>query len=267
MTAKDSGLAVSDEGPMPTTAMVLAAGLGKRMRPITDTMPKPLVKIAGKTLLDWGLDCLAEAGVAKAVVNVHYLPKQIVDHVARRSAPRIVISDESTSLLDSAGGIVKALPWLGAPFYVLNADTFWIDSGVSNLRRLALAWEGATRDILLMLADLQSATGHSGGTDFLMAPDGALRRANNDPAGLIYAGAAIVHPRIFKDAPAGPLSLNAYFDAAITAGRLFGMKMQGHWITVGTPDAIPRAEAVVAAALAGTPNAVAEAPGALTESK
>ncbi|MER9230734.1 nucleotidyltransferase family protein [Mesorhizobium sp. M0622] len=252
---------------MPTTAMVLAAGLGKRMRPITETMPKPLIKVAGKALLDWGLDSLAEAGVAKAVVNVHYLPQQIMDHVAKRSVPKIVISDESSGLLDSAGGIVKALPSLRAPFYVLNADTFWIDSGVSNLRRLALAWKGATMDILLMLADLQSATGHSGGTDFLMAPGGALRRANKDPAGLIYAGAAIVHPRIFKDAPAGPLSLNAYFDAAIAAGRLFGMTMRGHWITVGTPDAIPRAEAVVAAALAGSPDALAEAPGALTESK
>ncbi|MER9593472.1 nucleotidyltransferase family protein [Mesorhizobium sp. M0244] len=252
---------------MPTTAMVLAAGLGKRMRPITETMPKPLIKVAGKALLDWGLDSLAEAGVAKAVVNVHYLPQQIVDHVAKRSVPKIIISDESSGLLDSAGGIVKALPSLRAPFYVLNADTFWIDSGVSNLRRLALAWKGATMDILLMLADLQSATGHSGGTDFLMASGGALRRANNDPAGLIYAGAAIVHPRIFKDAPAGPLSLNAYFDAAIAAGHLFGMTMRGHWITVGTPDAIPRAEAVVAAALAGSPDALAEAPGALTESK
>ncbi|RWC95774.1 MAG: nucleotidyltransferase family protein, partial [Mesorhizobium sp.] len=173
------------------TAMVLAAGLGKRMRPITDTMPKPLVKISGKTLLDWSLDSLAHAGVDKAVVNVHYFPEQIVAHVAARRAPRVVISDESERLLDSAGGIVHALPELGgAPFYIVNADTFWIDSGVPNLARLALAWDAAKMDILLMLADPQSATGHSGGTDFLMSPDGALQRSKGDPTGLIYAGAA-----------------------------------------------------------------------------
>lgn len=250
------------------TAMVLAAGLGKRMRPITDTMPKPLVKISGKTLLDWCLDSLAQAGVDKAMVNVHYFPEQIVAHVAARRAPKVVISDESERLLDSAGGIVHALPELGgAPFYIVNADTFWIDSGVPNLARLALAWDAAKMDILLMLADLQSATGHSGGTDFLMAPDGALRRSKGDPTGLIYAGAAIVHPRLFADAPAGPHSLNAYFDAAIAAGRLFGTVMHGHWITVGTPDAIPLAEAAVAAALAESPSAFTELTSAFTELK
>jgi len=234
---------------MPSTAMVLAAGLGKRMRPITDTMPKPLVKIAGKTLLDWGLDALAEAGVAKAVVNVHYLPDQIVRHVAARRAPRIVISDESAGLLDSAGGIVKALPELGAePFLILNADTFWIDAGRPNLERLALAWDAARMDILIMLADLESATGHSGGTDFLVDAEGRLARAKGAPDGLIYAGAAIVHPRIFAGADAAPHSLNRYFDLAIADGRLFGMTMEGRWITVGTPDAIPLAEAAVAAA-------------------
>ena len=234
----------------PDTAIVLAAGLGKRMRPITDTIPKPLVKIAGRTLLDWGLDSLAAAGVGKAVVNVHYFPEQIIAHVAARHAPRIIISDESEKLLDSAGGIVKALPELGGrPFYILNADTFWIDQGPLNLGRLALAWDAAKMDILLMLADLHQATGHCGSTDFLVAPDGALRRSKGDPAGLIYAGAAIVHPRLFENAPAGPHSINAYFDTAIAAGRLFGMPMHGHWITVGTPDAIPLAEAVVADAL------------------
>ena len=237
--------------PTPKTAMVLAAGLGKRMRPITDTMPKPLVKIAGKTLLDWGLDSLEAAGISKAVVNVHYLPEQIVAHVAGRKAPRIVISDEREALLESAGGIVKALPLLGSePFYIINADTFWIDSGEPSLERLALAWDAARMDILLMLTDLDSATGHCVGTDFLVGPDGALTRSKGDPTGLIYAGAAIIHPRIFKDAPIGSHSLNVYFDKAIAARRLFGMKMHGRWITVGTPDAIPAAEAAVAGALA-----------------
>lgn len=236
---------------VPRTAMVLAAGLGKRMRPITDTIPKPLVKVAGRTLLDRGLDSLAEAGVAKAVVNVHYFPEQIVAHVASRTTPAIVISDESDGLLDSAGGIVKALPEFGGePFYILNADTFWIDWGPPNLERLALAWDAAKMDILLMLADLDSATGHSGSTDFLIASDGALRRAKGDASGLIYAGAAIINSAIFAGAPSGPLSLNRYFDDAIAMGRLFGMRMQGSWITVGTPDAIPLAEAAVERALA-----------------
>lgn len=238
----------------PKAAMVLAAGLGKRMRPITEMMPKPLVRIAGKALLDWGLDSLAAAGVEKAVVNVHYLPKQIVDHVADRTTPRIVISDESDMLLDSAGGIVKALPHLGSkPFFIVNADTFWIDGGTPNLTSLALAWDEAKMDILLMLADLASSTGHSGGTDFLIRPDGSLQRSKGDSAGVIYAGAAIVHPRIFESAPDGPHSLNLYFDQAIAAGRLHGMTMMGHWITVGTPDAVAPAEAAVGQALAGTP--------------
>lgn len=236
---------------VPKTAMVLAAGLGKRMRPITDTMPKPLVTVAGRTLLDRGLDSLASAGVEKAVVNVHYLPAQIVAHVATRTAPRIVISDESDGLLDSAGGIVRALPELGPePFFILNADTFWIDAGQPNLERLALAWDAARMDILLMLADIADATGHSGSTDFLIDADGRLSRAAGDPSGLIYAGAAIVDPAIFVGAPQGPASLNRYFDEAVARGRLFGLRMRGHWITVGTPDAIPLAEAAVRQALA-----------------
>lgn len=236
---------------VPKVAMVLAAGLGKRMRPLTETMPKPLVRVAGKTLLDWGLDSLAEVGVAKAVVNVHYFPEQIVAHVAARRQPAVVVSDESGGLLDSAGGIVKALPELGsAPFLLLNADTFWIDHAEPNLNRLGLAWDASRMDILLMLADLSSATGHSGGTDFLIGTDGALHRAAGNPSGLIYAGAAILHPRIFAEAEATPHSLNLYFDRAIAANRLFGMKMEGRWITVGTPDAIAPAEAVVAGAVA-----------------
>lgn len=235
----------------PRTAMVLAAGLGKRMRPITDTMPKPLVKIAGKALIDWGLDALSDAGVETAVVNVHYLPDQLVHHLSDRTNPAIDISDERDALLDSGGGIVWALPKLGpAPFFVLNADTFWIDRKDSSLRRLALAWNDAEMDILLMLARLDQATGHSGGTDFLLASDGRLSRARGAPDGLIYAGAAIVHPRIFTDAPAGAHSLNVEFDRALAAGRLYGMVLDGDWITVGTPDAIAPAEAAVARATA-----------------
>lgn len=234
----------------PDTAMVLAAGLGLRMRPITNTMPKPMVKVAGKTLLDWGLDTLAASGVRKAVANVHYLPEQIVAHVAKRKSPTITISDESEALLDSAGGIVKTLPALGdRPFYIINADTFWIDDGKPNLDRLAEAWRPGEMDILLMLAALDQATGHSGSTDFLVDADGRLSRANRHPAGLIYAGAAIVDPAIFAGVKAEKHSLNAYFDRAIASGRLYGLVMEGSWITVGTPDAIPLAEAAVAEAL------------------
>ncbi|MBO6717106.1 MAG: nucleotidyltransferase family protein [Rhizobiaceae bacterium] len=226
--------------------MVLAAGLGKRMRPITDTLPKPLVEIAGKTLIDWGLDTLVRAGVRRAVVNVHYLAPLMVAHLERRSEPQILISDESEKLLDSAGGIIKALPLLGdGPFLVLNADTFWV-GGDENLRDVALAWDAARMDILVMLTDRANATGHFGGTDFLMAADGRLRRAAGSPDGHIYAGAAILHPRILAGASAEPHSLNLYFDRAIESGRMFGHVMAGHWITVGTPDAIPFAEAAVA---------------------
>jgi len=237
---------------VPKTAMVLAAGLGKRMRPITETIPKPLVPIAGRTLLDRGLDSLAEAGVETAVVNVHYLPDLIIAHVASRRTPRVVVSDERDRLLDSAGGIVKALPLLGGdPIFVLNADTFWIDNGRPNLERLALAWDGERMDILLMLCDPASATGHDGPPDFLLDAEGRLSRAAGASDGLIYAGVAILHPRIFAGASPEPHSLNRYFDAGIAVGRLHGLPLAGSWITVGTPEAIPPAEEAVASA-AGT---------------
>lgn len=230
--------------------MVLAAGLGKRMRPITNTIPKPLVRVAGKTLLDWGLDSLAEAGVDHAVVNVHYLANQIAAHVSGRVKPNVSVSEEP-QLLDSAGGIVKALPQLGAlPFFIVNADTFWIDQGASNLSRLANRWNGELMDILLMLADPRDSTGHAGGTDFRLDADGRLLRSAGAAEGLIYAGAAILDPNIFAGATPAPHSLNLYFDRTIAAGRLFGLRMQGAWITVGTPDAIAPAERVVANALA-----------------
>jgi MurNAc alpha-1-phosphate uridylyltransferase len=228
----------------PTTAMVLAAGLGKRMRPITDRIPKPLVEIAGRSLLDRGLDRLQEAGVETAVVNVHHLGDQIVAHATTRATPRMIISDERDGLLDSAGGVVKALPLLGGgPFFVLNADTFWVDREGRDLDRLKGAWDPVRMDILLMLADPADATGHSGGTDFLLAPDGRLVRSKGAAEGLVYAGAFIVRPEIFAGAKAEPHSLNLYFDRAIAAGRLFGQRMRGAWITVGTPNAIAAAEA------------------------
>lgn len=216
------------------------------MRPLTDHTPKPLIEISGKTLLDLGLDALGNAGVETAVVNTHYLSDQIVRHVANRRKPTIVISDESDALLDSAGGIVRALPLLGAdPFLILNADTFWIDGPHPDLHRLGLAWNDSRMDSLLMLAHPDHATGHSGSTDFLMDGEGRLSRARGSADGFIYAGVAILHPRIFEGAVAEPHSLNLYFDRAIETGRLFGLPMNGHWITVGTPDAVAPAEAAV----------------------
>jgi MurNAc alpha-1-phosphate uridylyltransferase len=229
--------------------MVLAAGLGTRMRPLTEKTPKPLIEVGGKPLIDWGLDSLERAGVAEAIVNIHHLPDQMRAHLVKRAVPRIVISDETDRLLESGGGIVRALPLLGRePFFVLNADTFWVDDGAPSLSGLALAWDGARMDILLMLAEMGNATGHSGRSDFLLGTDGRLARSGGDPAGLIYAGAAIVHPRIFAGAEAEPHSLNRYFDLAAAEGGLFGWRMHGRWITVGTPEAIPAAEAAVAAA-------------------
>ncbi|MCV9906177.1 nucleotidyltransferase family protein [Brucella sp. HL-2] len=235
---------------VPDTAVMLAAGLGKRMRPITETMPKPLVKVAGKPLIDWGLDALANAGVEKTIVNVHYLADQLITYLNDRISPEIMISDERALLLDSAGGIINVLPELkNQPFYVLNADTFWVgDEAKPNISALRDAWDGASMDILLMTAKLDQATGFEGKGDFVADDEGRLRRLR-DVAGdpVIYAGAAIIHPRIFADSEPGVSSLNRYFDAAIASGRLYGMPMRGHWLTVGTPEAIGEAEAVLSA--------------------
>ncbi len=235
---------------MPDQAIMLAAGLGKRMRPITDTIPKPLVRVAGKPLIDWGLDAVAQAGVANTIVNVHYLADKLIEYLGDRKQPHITISDERDLLLDSAGGIINVLPEFGnKPFYVLNADTFWVgDEAKPNITALAEAWDDARMDILLMTAKLTQATGYDGKGDFVVDHDGRLRRAR-DVAGeaLIYAGAAILHPRIFATAEPGVASLNRYFDAAIAAGRLYAMPMSGHWLTVGTPEAISEAEAALSA--------------------
>jgi N-acetyl-alpha-D-muramate 1-phosphate uridylyltransferase len=233
---------------IPHTAMVLAAGLGKRMAPVTDTMPKPLVNVAGKPLIDWGLDALAGAGVGRAIVNVHYLAGQLEAYLAGRASPSIEISDERELLLDSAGGIIKALPQIGTePFYVLNADTFWTDGPKPNLVLLAEGWDDERMDILLMIAHMDQAVGREGGGDFTMSGSGQLRRLKpGQTSPYIYAGAAIIHPRIFAAAPSGKISLNRYFDEAIAVDRLFGQTMDGMWLTVGTPGAIAEANAAIA---------------------
>lgn len=228
--------------------MVLAAGFGERMRPLTDRMPKPLVPVAGKPLLDHVLDRLADAGVERAVVNVHYLADMIERHVHGRARPEITISDEREVLLDTGGGVVKALPALGAaPFFHINSDTIWIDGVKPNLERLAEAFDPARMDALLLLAPAAGSIGYAGKGDFLMGADGRLtRRSEREIAPFVYAGAAILRPELFKGAPAGKFSLTRLFDRAADAGRLCGLRLEGVWMHVGTPPAIAEAEAAIA---------------------
>jgi N-acetyl-alpha-D-muramate 1-phosphate uridylyltransferase len=228
----------------PHKAMVLAAGLGLRMRPLTDHMPKPLVSVAGQPLLDHVLDKLAAAGVGEAVVNVHYLPDLIIEHVKTRKQPRVIISDERDRVLGTGGAVVKALPLLGPePFFHVNADTMWIDGVRPNLARLAETFDPERMDILLLMAPTTSSIGYGGRGDYSMLPDGALRkRREHQVVPFVYAGAAIMSPSIFADAPKGEFSLTRLFDSANEQERLFGLRLDGVWMHVGTPDAVQAAE-------------------------
>jgi MurNAc alpha-1-phosphate uridylyltransferase len=233
--------------PSPKKAMVLSAGLGTRMRPLTERMPKPLVEVGGKALLDHVLDRLAEAGVECAVINVHHFAEQIERHLASRTKPKITISDERGLLLGTGGAVVKALPELGdAPFFHINSDTIWIDGVQPNLARLAETFDPAVMDALLLLAPTTGSIGYAGRGDFGMAPDGRLRRrAEREVAPFVFAGAAILAPALFKDAPQGEFPLTDLFDRAAVAGRLHGLRLEGLWMHVGTPDAIVSAERAI----------------------
>jgi MurNAc alpha-1-phosphate uridylyltransferase len=232
--------------------MVLAAGLGTRMRPLSDDVPKPLLKVAGKALIDHALDRLAEAGVERVVVNVHYRADMIERHLAARTRPKVIISDERDGLLDTGGGIVRALPLLGdAPFLLLNSDTLWIEGVKTNLVRLAAAFDPSRMDALLLLAATAASTGYSGRGDFRMTAGGQLvRRAERDVVPFVYAGAAILKPTLFADAPAGAFSLNLMFDRAAEAERLYGLRLEGLWLHVGTPDAVAAAARAMLASVA-----------------
>ena len=233
----------------PRRAMVLAAGFGARMRPLTNRVPKPLIEIGGKPLLDHVLDRLAAAGVESAVVNVHHLAEQIEKHLAERKTPRIVISDERKKLLDTGGGVAKALGELGeAPFFHVNADTIWIDGVKPNFSRLADAIDPLSMDALLLLAPTTGSIGYAGRGDFAMGPDGRLRRrAEREVVPFVYAGAAILSPALFAGAPQGEFPLTLLFERAADAGRLHGLRLEGLWMHVGTPDAIAAAEAAIRA--------------------
>ena len=234
---------------VPQTAMVLAAGLGTRLRPLTLTVPKCLVKVGGKPLIDHTLDKLAIAGVARAVVNLHHLPDPVRAHLAGRASPAITFSDETDRLLETGGGLVRALPLLGdAPFLSVNADILWRDFNGNALHRLARHWTDETMDALLLLQATIGAIGYGGMGDFTMATDGRLsRRDSRVIAPFVFTGVQILHPRLFRDAPQGPFSLNILYDRAASAGRLHGIRHDGDWMDCGTPDALAAAEQALAA--------------------
>jgi N-acetyl-alpha-D-muramate 1-phosphate uridylyltransferase len=231
-----------------THAMILAAGFGMRMRPLTLTTPKPLIKVAGKALIDYGIDKLRDAKIPHAVVNGHYLADQIEAWSKTVSTPSVLFSDERDAILETGGGIVRALPLLGnAPFIVLNADCFWLDGEVPALERLRQAWNDAEMDCLLLLCDPERTTGYDAAGDFILDDRNKIirRKTKSDAKGLAYIGAYLVHPRLFVDAPKGAFSMNVLWNKAIAEGRLFGLAHDGHWLHVGTVDAIKEAEDVL----------------------
>jgi len=235
---------------MPKSAIVLAAGLGTRMRPYNGHLPKPLVAVGGKSLIDYGLDRLSDAGVERAVVNVHHLADAVEQHLAARRKPRIVISDERAELLGTGGGIAKALPLLGSsePFFLINSDTFWLDGVKPNFARLAESFDAKTMDALLLLSPTTGSIGYEGRGDYTMLPDGRLRRrTEQEVVPFIYAGAAVLSPALFAGAPEGAFPLTQLFDRAGAKGRLFGLRLEGLWMHVGTPEAVAAAEAALAA--------------------
>jgi N-acetyl-alpha-D-muramate 1-phosphate uridylyltransferase len=236
----------------PRNAMVLAAGYGTRMQPLTEQRPKPLVEVGGKALIDRVLDKAATSGIERAVVNIHHFPELMRKHLAARTRPAIVISDESGLLLGTGGGVKKALGALGAaPFLLVNSDTLWIDGDTPNLPRLMQAFDPAAMDALLLLAPAAGSIGYAGRGDFTMAADGRLtKRGERETAPFVYAGAAMLSPQLFAAAPNGEFALTLLFDRAAAATRLKGLRLQGLWMHVGTPDAIAPAEAALKAASA-----------------
>ena len=247
--------AISMAGPgdtmTPNRAIVLAAGLGTRMRPYNGNVPKPLVAIGGKPLIDYALDHLAEVGVERAVVNVHYLADVLERHLTARNKPHIVISDERGALLGTGGGITNALPLLGGtPFFLVNSDTLWLDGVKPNFARLAEAFDADDMDALLLLAPTTGSIGYAGRGDYAMQPDGRLeRRTEREVVPFVYAGAAILSPALFHDAPLGAFPLTLLFDRAGERRRLFGLRLEGVWMHVGTPEAVAAAESALAAAV------------------
>ncbi|MBN8848345.1 MULTISPECIES: nucleotidyltransferase family protein [unclassified Sphingomonas] len=237
-------------GKVPKTAMVMAAGLGKRMRPLTATRPKPLIEVAGKALIDHVFDRLKAAGVERAVVNVHYLADALEAHLLHRvKGIEIIVSDERGQLMETGGGLVQARNLLGdEPFLYVNSDNLWIDGPSDAIRLLASRWDDAAMDALLLMVPYARAHNHRGQGDFRLAPDGRIvgRRGRGQVAPFVWTGVQIMHPRLIRDWPEGPFSTNLFWDRAIEAGRAYGVVHQGLWFDVGTPGAIKRTEALLA---------------------
>jgi MurNAc alpha-1-phosphate uridylyltransferase len=235
---------------VPETAMVMAAGLGKRMRPLTATRPKPLVEVNGRALIDHAFDRLRSAGVKRAVVNVHYLADALEAHLSHRvKGIDVVVSDERAALMETGGGIVQARALIGdAPFIVVNSDNLWLDGPTDALRALAAAWDDDRMDALLLMVPLARAHCHSGQGDFRLAPDGRIigRRQPGRVAPFVYTGVQILSPRVIREWPEGPFSTMLFWERAIAAGRAYGLVHQGLWFDVGTPQAIPYAETMMA---------------------
>ncbi len=251
MSAKKTlAIRPAPDAKVPETAMVMAAGLGKRMRPLTATRPKPLVEVAGKPLIDHVFDRLRGAGVRRAVVNVHYLADALEAHVSHRVKDiEVVVSDERRRLMETGGGLVQARGLLGdAPFLCVNSDNLWIDGPIDAIRQLAAAWDDAAMDALLLLVPLARAHCHRGQGDFHLDPFGRIvgRRKPGRLAPFVFTGVQILSPRVIRDWPEGPFSTNLFWERAIEAGRAWGLVHQGLWFDVGSPPAIAATEAVLA---------------------
>mgnify|MGYP005654579979 FL=1 len=225
-------------------AMVLAAGLGERMRPLTDNTPKPLLKLQGHSLIDYALDRLQDAGIETVVVNTFYLADQMDEHLSKRSHPEILISREEERL-ETGGGVLNALPLLGdEPFFVINGDAFWLNGPTDALGRMHTLWDERHMDALLMMHATVDAYGFTGRGDFLLEPDGELsRRPEGEVCPYMFAGIQILHPRLFKSMPEGVFSLNRMYDLAIENGTLYGMIHDGEWFHIGTQEGLEETDA------------------------
>ena len=236
------------DAAVPKTAMVMAAGLGKRMRPLTATRPKPLIEVAGKALLDHVLDKLEQAGVERVVINVHYLPDAVEAHLQRRKPGlEILVSDERDQLLETGGGLVRAEPMIDCdPFLSVNSDNLWVDGPADAVKLLASQWDGDRMDALLLLVPQARAQNHRGQGDFHMDRQGRLRRRRpSHVAPFVFTGVQMLSKRILRDAPSGPFSTNVLWNRAIEEGRCFGAVHQGLWFDVGTPPAIRATESAL----------------------
>ena len=230
------------------SAMIMAAGLGTRMRPLTDDRPKPLVELNNKALIDYALDRLVEIGVERVIVNTHYLADVLEDHLKGVTGLEVIISDERAALLDTGGGAARALKDLGSdPFFVINSDSVWLEGVGRSLARMCRLWDDATMDCMLLIASTVNSVGYSGLGDFVMDEQGHLkRRSEGNVAPFVNTGAYLIHPRMFHDLPDGPFSMNLLWDRAIEDGRLFGIRHDGIWMHVGTPEALEQAEELLA---------------------